>query len=318
MSKPVVLLYESMHPAAITYLKEHAEVRMAASLKEDDLLKEITDVEGIIIRANGKVSRRLMEATPQLKVVGRHGVGIEAIDRQAAHEKGIVVVNTPDANLESVAEQCIGFMVILAKRMVEADQALRGGDWNSRNRLHGIEMYGKTLGVIGFGKIGQRVAEMAHLAFAMPVIYFDVINYPEAEKALGARRLELNQVLQIADFVSVHTPLLPSTQGMLNEDKFRLMKKTAFFLNSSRGAVVDQPALIKALQEGWIRGAGLDVFEPEPLPADSPLLKMDNVVVSPHMAAHTNEALFRMAMVAEDIVAVIEGNAPKYPVVWKE
>ena len=201
--------------------------------------------------------------------------------------------------------------------MLEADHALRGGDWNARNRLHGIELYGKTLGVIGFGKIGQRVAEMAHLAFAMPVLYYDVINYPEAEKKLGARRLDLEHVLKYADFVSVHTPLLPSTQGMMNEEKFKLMKKSAFFLNSSRGAVVEQPALIKALQEGWIRGAGLDVFEPEPLPADSPLLKMDNVVVSPHMSAHTNEALFRMAMVAEDIAAVLEGKAPKYPVVWR-
>ena len=149
------------------------------------------------------------------------------------------------------------------------------------------------------------------------MIYYDVTNYPEAEKALGARRMSLNEVLQNADVVSVHTPLLSATQGLMNEEKFRLMKKSAFFLNTSRGPVVDQGALVKALQEGWIRGAGLDVFEPEPLPADSPLLQMDNVVVSPHMAAHTGEALFRMAMVAEDIVAVIEGNAPKYPVFWR-
>ncbi len=314
MNKPVILLYEPIHEKAVELLKQHAEVRMAESLDEEALIRVVNDVEGIVIRANGQVSRRLMEAAPRLKVVGRHGVGVEAIDRQAAAELGVVVVNTPDANLESVAEQCVGMMLNLAKRMVEADKALRAGDWASRYRLTGVELLGKTLGVIGFGRIGQRVAEICHVAFNMPVLYSDVIAYPDAEARLEARRVSLEEVLGASDFVSVHTPLTPATQGLINEAALKRMKRTAYLINSARGPVIDQAALIRALQEGWIAGAGLDVFDPEPLPADSPLLQLDNVVVSPHMAAHTDEALLRMALVVEDIIAVIEGRPPKNPV----
>jgi len=314
MSKPVVLLFEPIHEKAVQILKEQADVRMAASLDEDALVQTVADVDGIIIRANGKVSRRLMEAAPRLKVVGRHGVGIEAIDRVAAAERGITVVNTPDANLESVAEQCIGMMIALAKRLLQADRALRAGDWDSRYRLTGVELLGKTLGVVGFGRIGQRVAEIGHVAFQMPVLYHDVVEYPEAERALGARKVSLDVLLPAADFVSVHAPLLPATTGLINEAALRQMKPTAYLINSSRGPVVDQAALVRALSEGWIAGAGLDVFDPEPLPADSPILSLENVVVSPHMAAHTDEALLRMAMVVEDVLAVIAGKSPRHAV----
>lgn len=314
MSKPVVLLYEPIHEKALDWLKQRAEVRMATSLDEESLIQTVADVDGIIIRANGKVTRRLMEAAPRLKVVGRHGVGVEAIDRHAAAERGIVVVNTPDANMESVAEQCVGMMIALAKRIVEADKALRAGDWEARYRLTGVELYGKTLGVVGFGRIGQRVAEICHQAFAMPVLYYDVVSYPEVEAHLGAQRVALDDLLVAADFVSLHVPLLPSTKGLIGEAQLRRMKPSAYLINSARGPVVDQNALLRALQEGWIAGAGLDVFDPEPLPADSPLLQLDNVVVTPHMAAHTDEALLRMALVVEDVMAVIEGRPPKYPV----
>jgi D-3-phosphoglycerate dehydrogenase len=317
MGRPVVLLYEPIHERALALLKERAEVRQAASLEEDALVEAARDVEGIIIRANGKVSRRILEAAPRLKVVARHGVGVEAIDRQAAAERGIAVVNTPFANDESVAEHCAGMMILLAKRMLEADRAARAGDWDARYRLIGVELFGKTLGLVGFGKIGQRVAAIAHAGFAMPVLYHDILAYPEAEGALRARRAPLEEVLASADFVSIHTPLLPDTRGLINEAALRRMKPTAYLINTSRGAVVEQPALIRALREGWIAGAGLDVYDPEPLPADSPLLTMENVVLSPHMAAHTDEALFRMAMVVSDVLAVIEGRSPQHPVPWK-
>lgn len=316
MAKPVVLLYEQIHKDALAILEEKAEIRWAESLQEDALLKQVADVEGIIIRANGKVSRRLMEAAPRLKVVGRHGVGVEAIDRQAAADMGIGVVNTPEANVESVAEQCLGMMIVLAKRILRADKALRAGDWQARYRLIGDELLGKTLGIVGFGRIGQRVAALCHTALAMPVLYYDVTDYPEAEAELGARRVSLNDLLETADFVSVHVPLLPETRGLIDEEALRRMKPKAYLINTSRGPVVDQAALVHALQEGWIAGAGLDVFDPEPLPSDSPLLKLDNVVITPHMASHTNEALLRMAEVVTDVLAVIEGRAPKYPVLW--
>jgi D-3-phosphoglycerate dehydrogenase len=314
MSKPVVLLYEPIHEKALALLKEKAEVRMAQSLDSDWLLGAVSEVDGIVIRANGQVTRELMAAAPRLKVVGRHGVGVEAIDRQAAAEMGITVVNTPYANDESVAEQCMGMIVALAKRMLEADRAIRAGDWDSRYRLIGVEVQGKTLGLVGFGKIGQRLAAMAHFGFQMPIVYHDILDYPDAESRLGARRLPLAEVLATSDFVSLHTPLVPATRGLINEAALRSMRRSACLINSARGAVVDQGSLIRALREGWIAGAGLDVYDPEPLPKDSPLLTMENVVLSPHMAAHTDEALYRMAMVVTDVLAVIEGRTPEFPV----
>ena len=314
MPRPVVLLYEPIHTQALELLSRHAEVRMAPSLEEDQLLGILGNVQGIIIRANGKVSRRLMQAAPQLKVVARHGVGVEAIDRQAAAELGIAVVNTPDANIESVAEHCLGMMIALAKRLRLADRAIRSGDWEARYRLIGNEVLGKTLGLVGFGRIGRRLAAMCRHGLSMSILYSDVVTYPEAERELQTQKVELGRLLQEADFVSLHTPLLPETRGLIGEAELRSMKPTAFLLNTARGPVVDQAALERALEQGWIAGAGLDVYDPEPLPADSKLLLMENVVLSPHMAAHTDEALLRMAMVVTDVVAVIEGRPPVNPV----
>jgi D-3-phosphoglycerate dehydrogenase len=317
VSKPVVLLFEPIHERALNQLKQRAEVRMAESLNEDGLIANIADVEGIIIRANGRVSRRLMQAAPKLKVVARHGTGVEAIDREAANELGVTVVNSPDANFESVAEQCLAFMLILGKRIREADKAIRTGDWDSRYRLIGVELRGKTLGLVGFGRIGQRVAEMAQRALSMSILYYDLVDYPQVEQDLGAQRVSLDEVLKRSDFVSIHVPLVPATHSLIGEQALRKMKPGAFLINSSRGPVIDQHALTRALQEGWIAGAGLDVYEPEPLPADDPLLSLENVILSPHMAGHTDEALYRMAQVAEDVMRVIEGEAPQYPVKWE-
>lgn len=318
MTKPVVLLYEPIHERALALLEGQADVRMAESLDEADLMDVVADVQGIIIRANGKISREIMQAAPQLKVVARHGTGVEAIDHEAAAELGIVVVNTPEANVESVAEQCLAFMLVLGKRVLESDAAIREGDWDSRYQLIGTELLGKTLGLVGFGRIGQRVAELCHHSLSMPIKYFDVVAYPDLESVLGAERLSLDEILESADFISIHVPLLESTKGLIGEVELKRMKPTAFLINTSRGPVVDQIALIEALNHGWIQGAGLDVYDPEPLPPNSPLLGMDNVVLSPHMASHTDEALFRMAMVIEDVLAVIRGEAPKFPVVMTE
>lgn len=312
--RPVVLLYEPIHAEALELLRERAEVAFAESLDEDYLIGSVADVDAIVMRANGCVTRRIMEAAPRLKVVGRHGVGVEHIDRRAADELGIAVVNTPEANVESVAEHCVGMMVALAKHMLPADHALRGGDWDARYRLTGSELAGKTLGVVGFGRIGQRVAQVCHLAFDMSVLYYDVVDYPEAADKLNARRLPLDELLVVSDFVSVHVPLLPETRHLIGTRQLRAMQPHAYLVNTARGPVVDQAALVQAIQDGWIAGAGLDVFDPEPLPPDSPLLELENVIVSPHMAAHTEEALLRMAMVVKDILAVIEGQSPRFAV----
>jgi len=310
-----VLLYENMHQAGIDLLAEKAELIIANNLEENSVIEQARDVDAIVIRANGAVTARIMDSAPKLKVVGRHGVGVDAIDLKAAKQRGIVVCNTPDANLESVAEQAVGFMITLSKQILRADQALRQGRWNVRYEYIGQEMDRRTLGLVGMGRIGARVAEICHFGFRMPIIYHDVIAYPDLEERLSAKKLPLGEVLKKADYISLHVPLLPATKGLIGAEQLAMMKKGAFLINTSRGAIVDEAALIKALRSGHLGGAGLDVFDTEPTPADNPLLQFDNVVLTPHMAAHTDDALKAMSMVAEDIIRVLEGKEPLYRVV---
>lgn len=316
MMKPYrVLLYEDMHAAGIEVLAEKADLVMARSLDEDILIEQVKDVDAIVIRANGAVTARLMDAAPKLKVVGRHGVGVDAIDLQAAKARGIVVCNTPDANLESVAEQAVGFMLAISKQILRADTALRQSRWNVRYEYIGQELFRRTLGLVGMGRIGSRVAEICHLAFQMPVLYYDVVAYPDLEEKLHAEKVSLEEVLEQADYVSLHVPLLPSTKGLIGKDQLARMKPGAILINTARGGVVDETALIEALDSGHLGGAGLDVFATEPTPADNPLFNSEIVVLTPHMAAHTDDALKAMSMVAQDIIRVLEGQEPVYRVV---
>ena len=310
--KPVVLLYEPIHPDGLAVLEEKAEVRYALGWSEEEVLPIISDVAGIIIRANGRITRQLMQSAPRLKVVGRHGVGLDNVDVVAATELGILVVNTPQANAESVAEHTLGLMIALAKRIVEGDRALRAGNWDSRYALVGRELRGCTLGVVGCGLIGSRVARMARAAFDAQILYHDIVARLDLEAELGAERVEMEELLRRADIVTLHVPLTPTTRGLIGVEELALMKPTTFLINTSRGAVVEEAALVEALLTGQIAGAGLDVYSTEPLPSDSPFLSMENALVTPHMAAHTEEALRNMSMVAKDIVAVLEGREPRY------
>lgn len=309
-----VLLYEDMHQAGKDLLAEKAELIFAKSLVENELIEQVKDVDAIVIRANGAVTARLMDAASRLKVIGRHGVGVEAIDLQAAKARGIIVCNTPDANVESVAEQAVGFMLTVSKQILKADIALRQGRWGVRYEYIGQELFGRTLGMVGMGRIGSRVAEICHFGFQMPVVYTDVVQYPTIEEKLDAKRLSLDELLAQADYVSIHVPLLPSTKGMLGKEQLARMKDGAILINTARGAVVDEAALIEALTSGHLAGAGMDVYEVEPTPVDNPLFQLENVVLSPHMAAHTDDALKAMSMIAKDIINVLEGRVPVYRV----
>lgn len=310
-----VLLYEDMHQAGKQLLAEKAEIVLARTLDENDLIEQVKDIDALIIRANGAVTARLMDVAPKLKVIGRHGVGIDAIDLDAARERGIIVCNTPMANVESVAEHTVGLMIAVSKHVARADKAIREGRWEVRYEYIGRELSGCTLGLMGIGRIGRRVAEICHLAFSMPVLYYDVVSYPQAEEALGARKLPLNDVLEQADYVSVHVPLLPATRRMIGREQFGLMKEGAIFINTARGPIVDEAALLEALTDGHLAGAGLDVYSVEPVTAENPLLHLENVVLTPHIAAHTHDALRAMSLVAEDILRVLEGQEPVYRVV---
>jgi D-3-phosphoglycerate dehydrogenase len=309
-----ILLYEPMHEAGTSLLRQYGSVAVATALDEATLVSSARDADAIVIRANGKVSRAVIEAAPKLKVVGRHGVGLENVDVAAATQRGIWVVYTPEANSESVAEHFVLLAVALSKRFLESDQDLRAGKWNVRYEHIGRELYGKTLGVVGYGRIGRTTARICHRGFGMPVLYSDVVGAPpEVEAETGARRVSLEELLRTADYVSLNLPLTPETRHMVGREQIRLMKPTAYLCNLGRGPLWDEKAVLEALEDKWIAGAGTDVFEDEPTAKDNPLFRHRNFVCTPHMAAHTEEAMRRMSLVAEDIIAVLQGKEPRWP-----
>jgi D-3-phosphoglycerate dehydrogenase len=308
------LLYEPIHEAGMKVLEAAGEVRLASGTDEETIIREIGDADGVVVRANGGLTRRIMEHAPNLKAAGRHGVGVDNIDLEAATEFGIQVVNTPLAVMEGVVEHTVGMMLALSKGIPLCDHAMRTGDYAIRYRFSGRELRGRTVGVIGFGRIGRRVAQSCYHGFGMQVLYTDVLAAPDLEAEIGARKVELRELLQTAEYITVHTPLLPETRHLIGAAEFALMRPDAMFFNLSRGPVVDETALYQALAAGRIAGAGLDVFEKEPIQPDNPLLGLDNVVLTPHSATATEEALRDMSLVATDVVAVLEGRAPKFPV----
>jgi D-3-phosphoglycerate dehydrogenase len=309
-----VLLYEPMHAEGTRLLGEKCDLVYAASFGNEHLVSMARDVDAIVIRANGAVSRSVIEAAPRLKVIGRHGVGVDAIDLDAARERGVKVVYTPTANTESVAEHFVGLALMLAKKLKQADLSIRNGNWKARHELIGTELRGKTLGVLGFGRIGRQTARICHFGFAMPVVYQDVVGYPREEAELGAVRADMEGVCRQADFVSINLPMVPDTLGRVDAGLIAHMKPSAFLINMARGSVWNEKDVVEALRSGRIAGAGADVFEAEPVSPDNPLFGMENFVGSPHMAAHTGEAMIRMSLVARDVLAVLEGRQPEFPV----
>jgi D-3-phosphoglycerate dehydrogenase len=309
-----VLLYEQMHSEGIRILEERCDLVYAESLDEAHLINQVHDVDAIIIRANGSVTKSIIEAAPLLKVIGRHGVGLDSIDLEAAKAKDVKLVYTPNANKESVAEHFVALALMLAKKIRLADMALRSGNFGARYELIGTELYGKILGVLGFGRIGKNTATICQRGFEMPVLYYDVAEYPQAEKELEARRVDLKTIFIESDLISVNLPLLPQTRGLINKDLLRLMKPTAFLINMARGPVWNEADIAAALKENWIAGVGSDVYEVEPPSPDNPLFEMDNFVGTPHMSAHTEESMIRMSLVASDVIAVLEGREPQFPV----
>jgi len=303
-----------MHQEGTALLEENCDVVYARSYDEKDLIDQAVDVDAIIIRANGTVSEKIIEAAPRLKVIGRHGVGLDAIDLEAAKKRGIRIVYTPQANKESVAEHFVALALMLAKKIRLADIALRDCYWKARYELIGTELRGKTLGVLGFGRIGQQTARICRYGFDMRILYYDPIEFPEAEKEIDASRVDQKTLFKTSDFVSINMPLLPETKHFVNADLLKLMKPTAFLINMARGPIWKEADVVTALEENWIAGAGSDVYEIEPVTPDNPLLALDNFVGTPHMSAHTEEAVVRMSLVTRDVLSVLEGKEPQYPV----
>lgn len=285
-----ILVASRIHEKAIQLLKENGfEVTIVEEPHEDELARIIKGFDGLIVRSKPLVTKKVIESADRLKVIARAGVGLDNIDVEAAKQKGIALINAPESSTQSVAELAIGLMLAVARKIAFSDRKMREGHWAKKEAI-GVELSGKTLGVIGAGRIGSTVARIAKYGFNMHILYYDVACRDDLNKELGAECVSVEELLKRSDIVTIHVPLLPETRHMINEEKLRLMKKTAILINTSRGAVVDTVALVKALSEGWIAGAGLDVFEEEPLPKDHPLTKLDNVVLTPHIGASTKEA----------------------------
>jgi D-3-phosphoglycerate dehydrogenase len=308
-----ILLLENMDEKGIKFLEEKADISYVSKHDEETITKALLGKDAVIKRDRGFITKKMLEQCPTVKAVGRHGVGLDTIDVKGAEELGIYVVNTPYANVEAVAEHNIALMLAIAKPILKVDKTLREGNWDYGHYLVGEELFGKKVGFVGLGKIGYRTAEICKIGFNMEVYYHDLIRNQRAEEKLGVKFISIEELCQISDFVVMALPLNKETEKYFDQEKFNLMKPSAFFINNSRGPLVDEEALINALKENKIAGAGIDVFSQEPPAKDNPLFKLDNVVVTPHSAANTKNAMVGMAMVAEDIIRILEGKEPKYP-----
>jgi glyoxylate reductase len=285
-------------------------------LPKADLIRRLRDKDGLICHIISTIDDDVLAAAPGLKVVSNVAVGYNNIDVAAARRRGVVVTNTPDVLTETTADFAWALLMAAARRIVEADHYARSGQWTTWkwDLLWGADIHGQTLGVVGFGRIGRAVARRAR-GFGMRVLYCDTIRADAAaEQELNATPTDLDTLLRESDFVSLHALLSPETRHLINERTLRLMKKTAILVNAARGPVVDEAALAKALAEGWIAGAGLDVFEEEPT-IHPGLLPLRNVTLAPHIASASHETRVGMARLAvRNCLAVLEGKPPLTPV----
>jgi len=313
VKKYKVLLLENIDWKGIEILKKKADIFYVDKYDDETITRALFDKDAVIKRDRGFITKKMLEQCPTIKVVGRHGVGLDTIDLKGAEELGVYVVNTPYANVEAVAEHNIGLMLAVAKPIVKVDKALREGNWDYGHYLVGQELFGKKAGIIGLGKIGYRTAEICKKGFDMEVSYFSRKRKKKAEKELGIKFVSIKELCNTSDFVILALSLNKATEKFFDKEKFALMKPTAYFINNSRGPIVDEEALIDTLKENKIAGAGIDVFAEEPPAKGNPLFKIDNVVVTPHSAANTKNAMVRMAMVVEDVIRILEGKKPIYP-----
>ena len=315
-SRPLILLIHKMHESGMRMLREAGELRLASDSRPATLQSEVMGAEALVIRTGGVIDAPLMERGRNLKVIGRHGVGYDQIDLEAATERGIQVVYTPGANTQSVSEHVFAFLIGLSKHFPRMTSELARGNYLARTILTGREIAGKTLGIIGFGRIGRRVGEIAHLGFGMKVLYHDIVPAPdEVELRAGARRVSFRELLESSDYITLHVPLDASTRGMIDRSALAHVHPSAILINTSRGPVVDEVAVADALDAGQLWGYGADVFAEEPPPSGHPLIGRLDVMLTPHSAAQTEEGLRNMAtMVAQDVVSVLQGTPPRFPV----
>lgn len=307
--KAKIVISHRLHDAGMKVLEDAgADIVITDSGEPKDMLPALRDADGVIIRI-GSIDRVTMEQCPNLKAIGRPGVGVDDVDVAAATELGIPVVIAPGANTRSVAEHAMAMMFACAKDLIRSDREMRKGNFGIRSSYKAYELKGRTLGLIGSGAIGSVLAEMA-AGIGMKVLVYDPYVPAERIEARGyGYRTEMEDILKEADVVSIHTPLTEATRGMIGEPQMRMMKSDGILINCARGGIVDEAALGRALDENWIHSAGTDVVVHEPIDPNDPIFAHDNIVVSPHMAGQTREAAAGVAtLAAEGVLAVIRGE----------
>jgi D-3-phosphoglycerate dehydrogenase len=310
ISEPHPLINEE-----IDLLSKYGDVVLLNTTKEDVLTEAVRDADLLIVDF-AKVTKNIIENAQRLKGIIRHGIGVDNIDLETATRRGIVVANIPDYSTKTVADHTWALILALTRKIVIADKYVRDklyvGRWeNPPEYLKGLELEGKVLGIIGFGRIGREVAKRAQ-GFGLKVLAYSRHISEEIAREFGAVPANLETILRESDIITLHVPLTKETYHLINEDRIRLMRKKPYIINTSRGAVIDEKALYKALKEGLIAGAALDVFEIEPPPEDNPLFKLDNVIFTPHIAWYSEEALRRLVMTAvEEAARILSGELPK-------
>jgi D-3-phosphoglycerate dehydrogenase len=291
MSLPKVLVADPISPRGIEELGTGGllEVTTRTGLKEPELIEAIADFDAIVVRSETKVTAPVLNAATKLRVVGRAGVGIDNVDVDTATRRGVIVMNAPGGNTVSTAEHAFSLLLCAARKIPQADASVRGGKW-SRKEFQGVELYNKSLGIIGMGRIGSELSRRA-IAFGMRVLAFDPYLSASRARALQVELVDdLAELLRAVDFITLHTPLTPETHHLLNADRLAQTRRGVRIINCARGGLIDENALAEALQSGQVAAAALDVFETEPLPADSPLRQLPNLVLTPHLGASTAEA----------------------------
>lgn len=314
-----VLIPSDISEAGKRYLREKGyEIKMGRALDEDTIIADAQDCDAILAR-NEPITRRILENVPRVKVVGKHGVGLDKIDLEAAREQNIWVTNGPMSNTVAVAEHTVMLLLACAKKLVTFDLAIRSGDYGIRNTVKGMDVEGKTVGLIGCGKIGTMVAKKCVHGFGMKAIGYDPYVPPAARQPEIEYCDTMEEVFRKADFVSLHTPATPENNGFANASLFSLMKPTAYFINAARGSLVNEADLYEALHTNRIAGAGLDVYAHEPPDSENPLFTLPNITVTPHNASLTYETTDRMGLhAAQGIDEVLSGLRPTWPCVTPE
>jgi D-3-phosphoglycerate dehydrogenase len=312
-ARPRILIADPVAPEGIEMLRAVGDVDVRTGLAQDELIAIMPQYRVLVVRSETKVTRPVIEAAPNLEVIGRAGVGVDNIDLAAATERGVVVVNAPQGNTIAATEQTIALLLALARHLPQANASMREGKWE-RKQYVGTEVRGKTLGIVGLGKIGVEVARRA-LGLEMQVVGYDPFVPDERARALGVAPADFETLIRISDFITVHVPLTTGNTGMIGADQFAQMKDGVRVINVARGGIIDEAALAAAVRSGKVAGAAMDVFTEEPPKADNPLLGDPRIIVTPHLGASTTEAQERVALdVAEQIVDILAGKPARYAV----